>query len=178
MQHVVPALVPKDEQHFVVRHATRRRVPNDNPLGRADARLTYAFSPFVFRLAFIKYMRSGGILVPVRATTFSSSVTKARDCSSGQRLKLVEDRLKQWRHEDEQHQNRQRNHPDAEPVAPRPAPHNPVEQQQHRRADHERQPQRLRLVAKPASPSLHADAVAAAVSAGPIQSSGSAGQCR
>ena len=111
MQHVVPALVAKDEQHLVVRHAARRRIPHHNPLRRANP-ATYAFSPLVFTLAFIKYMRSGGMLVPVLATTFSSSLDQ-RGIGFLERLKLVEDRRKQRRDKDDQHQDRQRHHPDA-----------------------------------------------------------------
>src|SRR5258708_39448935 len=39
--------------------------------------VTYAFNPLLFSLAFIRNMRSGGMLVPVFATTVSSLSTSA-----------------------------------------------------------------------------------------------------
>ena len=52
--------------------------------------LTYAFRPFVFSLAFIRNMRSGGIFVPVRATSFSRSATSpACSFASGSNLSKI-----------------------------------------------------------------------------------------
>src|SRR4051812_36127207 len=54
---------------MVVSHTTTRFV--------APIPVTYAFGTVSFSLAFIRYMRSGGMLVPVRATTRSRSFTSA-----------------------------------------------------------------------------------------------------
>ena len=101
------------------------------------------------------------MLVPVRATTFSSSATSA-GLFLAQRLKFVEDRFQQRRYKDAENQQRNGDHPEPQPVAARPAAHDPVEEQQHGRAKQKGKAQRLGLVATPTAPSLHADAVAAA----------------
>src|SRR5664279_365102 len=54
---------------IVVSHTTTRLV--------APRPVTYALGTVTFSLAFIRNMRAGGISVPVRATTFSSSRTSA-----------------------------------------------------------------------------------------------------
>src|ERR1700753_1895218 len=64
---------------IVVSHTTTRF--------EAPIPVTYAFGTVTFSLAFIRNIRSGGISIPPRATTFSSLATRAGfDCSSGSNL--------------------------------------------------------------------------------------------
>src|SRR5690348_7494570 len=64
---------------MVVSHTTTRF--------EAPSPVTYASTAFVFSLAFIRNIRSGGIFIPARWTTCSSAVTNCGSlCCSGSNL--------------------------------------------------------------------------------------------
>ena len=71
VEDVVAALVAEDEEDFVVGQAVGGCVPKDKALGRADAG-DVGVEAVGFGLAFIRNIRLGAMLVPVRATTASS----------------------------------------------------------------------------------------------------------
>ena len=81
-----------------------------------------------------------------------------RKMSFCERLKFVEDWVQQRRCESREHNQRQRDQPDPNPVAARRDANNPVEEQVHRCA-YQSDSQRFGMVAKPTEPALDANAV-------------------
>ena len=88
-------------------------------------------------------------------TTFSNCCTSAGSCCS-ERLKLIEQRIDQYRRnkDAEQHRRHRRNPEPEPPLLRRPAYH--PEQHHHQQpSDHPCQQKTLRLIPHPASPTLH-----------------------
>ncbi len=123
--------------------------------------VTYALRPLLFSLAFIRNMRSGGMCVP-GSRDDGLQLGHQRGMRFVERFELVEDGIEQRSRKDGDHDQRQRDQPGPQPVAARRDADDPVEEQQNRRAQKQRESQRLRQIAEPARPALHADAVVAA----------------
>ena len=154
------ALVAEDEKNFVVGETVCGRIPHHEALGGADA--GYIRIEAVAFGAGLHQKHAVGGDVRSGAGDDGFQFRNQRGMSLGERFELVEDGIEQRRREDGEHDQRQSEQPDTPPVASRVSADQPVEKQQNRRAEEDREAQALAQIFKPASPALHADAVVAA----------------
>ncbi len=154
VERIVAQLMAEDAGDLIGSGLRDGRVPDHQPLRRPEAG-DIGVQPVTFWLAFMKNIRSGGMLTPPRATTFSSCSTSA-GLRLLQRLELVEERIDQNRREKDPEQDcRHRRNPEPEPPALRRLADHPEQQHHQQPADEPRQQKAFRLVPEPASPALH-----------------------
>ena len=157
MEDVVAALVGKDKEDFVLRHAVGGGVPDDDALGGSDAA-----DVGVEAVAFDAGLHEEHALwrdLGAGARDDALELSDKLGVSGGEWREVIEERL------DDLGQDKRcgkddgdGGEPEPEPGAPRRAREQPACENENRHADDEQQQRGDGLVAQPAGPALNADA--------------------